>query len=108
MAGMYDNYEIILSDTESLLLPWRDRSRMQTLRRLIVNFSDCLDGNGRFKIGGTKYFWVDTIKPGTVQKVDEHTTEYYFDGQYRLKAYGGYESGGRGCFYEEVPTPVCA
>ena len=81
---------------------------MQTMAKLIVNFSDCLDGNGRFKIGGTKYFWVETIKPGTVRKVADGVTEYYFDGQYRLKAYGGYECGGRGCFYEEVPTPVCA
>lgn len=99
---MYDNYEIILSDTESLVLTRRDRSRMQTLRRLIENFAECLGQDGRFKIGGTKYFWVDTIRPGTVMKVDEHTTENYFDGLYRLKAYGGYECGGRGCFHVEV------
>ena len=105
---MYENYEIILSDSESLVLTWRDRSRMQTLAKLIVNFADCLDGNGRFKISGTKYFWVETIKPGTVRNAADGVTEYYFDGQYRLKAYGGYECGGRGCWYEEVPTPVCA
>lgn len=105
---MYDNYEIILSDSETLVLPWCDRSRMQTLRRLIVNLDECLDSNGRFKIGGTKYFWVETIRPGTVKQVGDGVTEHYFDGLYRLKAYGGYEWGGRGCFYEEVPTPVCA
>lgn len=105
---MYDNYEIILSDSESLVLTWHDRKRMQTLEKLIVNFADCLDGNGRFKIAGTKYFWVDTIQPGTVRNVTDGVTEHYFDGLYRLKAYGGYECGGRGCFYEEVPTPVCA
>ena len=99
---MYDNYEIILSDSESLALTWRDRNRMQTLAKLIVNFSDCLDGNGRFKIAGTKYFWVETIQPGTVRNVADGVTEYCFDGQYRLKAYGGYEWGGRGCFYVEV------
>ena len=106
--SVYDNYEIILSDSESLVLSWRDRMRMQTLAKLIVNFADCMDGNGRFKIGGTKYFWVETIKPGMVRNVADGVTEYYFDGLYRLKAYGGYECGGRGCFYEEVPTPVCA
>ena len=99
---MYENYEIILSDSESLTLTWRDRHRMRTLERLIENFSDCLDGDGRFKIGGTKYFWVDTIRPGTVKRIDENTTEQYFDGLYQLKAYGGYEWGGRGCFYVEV------
>lgn len=104
--SVYENYEIILSDTESLTLTWRDRRRMQTLAKLIVNFADCLDCNGRFKVGGTKYFWVETIKPGTVRKIDEYTTEYWLDGLYRLKAYGGYEWGGRGCFYEEVPTPA--
>lgn len=105
---MYDNYEIILSDSESLVLTWRDRKRMQTLAKLIVNFSDCLDGNGRFKIAGTKYFWVETIRQGTVKRISEHETEHWFDGLYRMKAYGGYEWGGRGCFYVEVPTPVCA
>ena len=101
---MYDSYEIILSDSESLVLTWRDRRRMQMLARLIENFADCLDGNGRFKINGTKYFWVDTIRPGTVKRIDENTTERYFDGLYRIKAYGGYEWGGRGCFYVKVPT----
>lgn len=105
---MYDNYEIILSDAESLTLTWRDLNRIQTLKRLIVNFADCLGGDGRFKVGGTKYFWVDTIQPGTVKRIDEHETEYWFDGLYRMKAYGGYEWGGRGCFYEEIPTPACA
>lgn len=105
---MYENYEIILSDSESLHLSWRDRHSMRMLERLIENFKDCLDGDGRFKINGTHYFWVDTIQPGTVRNVADGVTEYYFDGLYRLKAYGGYECGGRGCFYEEVPTPVCA
>ena len=105
---MYENYEIILSDSESLVLSWRDRRRMQTLRRLIVNLDECLDGDGRLKIAGTKYFWVDTIQAGTVKRISEHETEHWLDGLYRMKAYGGYECGGRGCFYVEVPTPVCA
>ena len=99
---MYENYEIILSDLESLYLSWRDRHCMRTLKRLIENLDDCLDGDGRFKINGTHYFWVDTIRPGTVKRIDENTTEQYFDGLYHLKAYGGYEWGGRGCFYVEV------
>lgn len=105
---MYDNYEIILSDSESLVLTWRDRNRMQTLANLIVNFADCLDGDGRFKINGTHCFWVDTVRSGTVKQAGDGVTERWFDGLYRLKAYGGYEWGGRGCFYVEVPTPVCA
>lgn len=99
---MYENYEIIISDSETLTLSWRDGRRMQTLKRLIENLDDCLSPDGRFKINGTHYFWVDTIRPGTVKQIDESTTEYSFDGLYRMKAYGGYECGGRGCFYVEV------
>lgn len=99
---MYEeNYMIILSDSESLAVHRRDR---KLLEKLIVNFADCLEADGRFKVGGTRYFWVDTLKPGTVKKVDEHETWYYYDGLYRMKAYGGYECGGRGCFYIETPT----
>lgn len=54
---------------------------------LIENFSDCLDADGRFKISGTKYFW---CVPGHSDKL------------YRMTAYGGYELGGRGCFYQEI------
>lgn len=99
---MYEDFEVILSDSETLHIGWKDR---KLLSELIENFQDCLDGDGRFKVNGTKYFWVDTIRPGTVQRIDEHETWHYLDGLYRMKAYGGYELGGRGCFYEEVPTP---
>lgn len=99
---MYEDFEIILSDSETLHIGWKDRG---LLSELIENFQDCLDCDGRFRINGTKYFWVDTIRPGTVKRIDEHETWHYFDGLYRMKAYGGYEWGGRGCFYEEVPTP---
>ena len=99
---MYDNYEIILSDSESLTLTWRDRHRMRTLERLIENFSECLGEDGRFRIAGTKYFWVDTIRPGTVKQISEGVTEQFFDGLYRMRGYGGYECGGRGCFYVKV------
>lgn len=54
---------------------------------LIENFSNCLDADGRFKISGTKYFW---CVPGHSDKL------------YRMTAYGGYELGGRGCFYQEI------
>lgn len=43
---MYENYEIILSDSESLHLSWRESHRMRTLEKLIENFSECLDGDG--------------------------------------------------------------
>ena len=99
---MYENYEIILSDEETLHIDWRHAGKL--LPKLIENFSDCLDDDGRWKVSGTHYFWVDTIKPGTVRQIDEHETEYYFDGMYRMKAFGGYEWSGRGCFYQEV-TP---
>lgn len=74
------------------------------MEKLIENFGECLSEDGRFRIGGTRYFWVDTIRPGTVRKVDEHETEYWLDGLYRMKGYGGYECGGRGCFYVKVMT----
>lgn len=54
---------------------------------LIENFSDCLNADGRFKINGTKYFW---CVPGHSEKL------------FRMTAYGGYELGGRGCFYQEI------
>ena len=100
---MYESFSIILSDSETLHVDWR---RRHLLEELIVNFSECLDADGRFKIGGTKFFWVKTIRPGTVKQIDEHEVWQYYDGLYRMTAYGGYECGGRGCFYVEVPTPV--
>lgn len=54
----------------------------------VVNFKDCLDDNGRFKINGTKYIFFEEIT-GDLTKL-------------RMTAYGGYELGGRGCFYREV------
>lgn len=54
----------------------------------VVNFKDCLNGEGRFKINGTKYIWYEEIK-GDLTHL-------------RMTAYGGYELGGRGCFYQEV------
>lgn len=61
---------------------------LQELRDRVVNFSECLDADGRFKINGTKYIWF--------KEVDRHLTNL------RMTGYGGYELGGRGCFYQEV------
>ena len=61
---------------------------MKELRDRIVNLDACLDADGRFKVRGTKYIWY--------KEVDGHPTNL------RMTAYGGYELGGRGCFYVEV------
>lgn len=61
---------------------------MQELRDRVVNFSECLGVDGRFKINGTKYIWF--------KEVDGDLTNL------RMVGYGGYELGGRGCFYQEV------
>lgn len=54
----------------------------------VVNFKDCLNNDGRFKINGTKYIWFEEIEGDKTHL--------------RMTAYGGYELGGRGCFYREV------
>lgn len=54
----------------------------------VVNFKECLDEEGRFKIRGTKYIWFREIEKDLVKL--------------RMTAYSGYELGGRGCFYQEV------
>lgn len=54
----------------------------------VVNFKDCLNDEGRFRINGTKYIWFEEIEEDPMHL--------------RMTAYGGYELGGRGCFYQEV------
>lgn len=61
---------------------------MKELRDRVVNLDACLDSDGRFKVRGTKYIWYGEI--------DDDLTHL------RMTAYGGYEAGGRGCFYVEV------
>lgn len=61
---------------------------MQELCERVINFDACLDNNGRFKIRGTKYFWY--------REIDGNPSRLY------MTAYGGYELGGRGCFYVEL------
>lgn len=87
---------IIVSDSFEIRV-----DSVRELEKLIVNLSDCQDQDGRFKINGTHFFWVDTIRPCTV-KTDGDIQTIYHDGLYRLKAYGGYELGGRGCFYVKL------
>lgn len=61
---------------------------MKELHDRVVNLDACLDADGRFKVRGTKYIWY--------KEVEGHPTNLYMTG------YGGYELGGRGCFYVEV------
>lgn len=56
------------------------------LPALIENFHECLTADGRFAVRGTKFFW---CRAG-----ETHL--------YHMTAYGGYESGGRGCFYVDL------
>ncbi len=60
----------------------------QELEDRVLNFKDCLNSDGRFKINGTKYIWFEEL-PNDLTHL-------------RMTAYGGYELGGRGCFYQEV------
>ena len=82
---MTPKFELIVT------MPNRQESTLMVYRfeaeALIENFTDCLDADGRFKINGTKYFW---CVPGHSEKL------------FRMTAYGGYEPGGRGCFYQEI------
>lgn len=82
---MYLQYQITvaLPDGQEYLF-LTDRREAESL---IENFAVCLDADGRFKINGTKYFWC----------VSGHS-----DKLYRMTAFGGYELGGRGCFYQEI------
>lgn len=82
---MYPQFQltVTLPDAQEYML-LTDRREAECL---IENFSECLVANGRFKISGTKYFW---CVPGHSDKL------------YRMTAYGGYEPGGRGCFYQEI------
>ncbi len=76
---------------ELYLINEKGKSFHTTYRELesrIINFKDCLDSNGRFKINGTQYIWFEEIE-GDLSHL-------------RMTAYGGYELGGRGCFYQEV------
>jgi hypothetical protein len=96
---MFDmEYTIIVSD--EFEIPVNDSRQLEDL---IVNLSDCQDENGRFKINGTHYFWVETIVPCTVERDGEFQI-IFLDGLYRLRGYGGYELGGRGAFYVMVPN----
>lgn len=61
---------------------------MKELRDRVVNIDECLEADGRFKVCGTKYIWY--------KEVDGHPTDLY------MTAFGGYETGGRGCFYIEA------
>ena len=61
---------------------------MEELRDRVVNLDACLGSDGRFKIRGTKYIWYEEV-------LDDLTA-------LRMTAYGGYEAGGRGCFYVKV------
>ena len=63
---------------------------MDELRDRVVNLDACLDPDGRFKIRGTKYIWYEEV-PGDLTAL-------------RMTAYGGYELGGRGCFYVKVDS----
>lgn len=82
---MYPQFQLIVTLPDALEYMFLT-DRLET-ESLIENFSDCLDADGRFKISGTKYFWCVT---GHGEKL------------YRMTAYGGYELGGRGCFYQEI------
>ena len=61
---------------------------MKELHDRVININECLAPDGNFKIRGTKYIWFEEVKG--------HLTNL------RMTAYGGYETGGRGCFYVEV------
>jgi hypothetical protein len=82
---MYPQFQltVTLPDAQEYMF-LADRREAESM---IENFSDCLNADGRFKISGTKYFW---CVPGHSDKL------------YRMTAYGGYEPGGRGCFYQEI------
>ena len=85
---MMDGYQIIatLPDGHEHYFCFGPEGR-KILPKLIENLHECMDEDGRFLIAGTKYFW---CVPGTT------------DSLYRMVAYGGYELGGRGCFYEKL------
>ena len=82
---MYPQFQltVTLPDAQEYMF-LADRREAESL---IENFHDCLNTDGRFKISGTKYLW---CAPGHSDKL------------YRMTAYGGYELGGRGCFYQEI------
>lgn len=92
----FGEYSIVVSDSKQYC--YLD---YQTVARMIENFSDCQNADGRFKVRGTKYFFCEEVRPCTTRQ-DGHAEWIIYDGMYRMKAYGGYECGGRGCFYEEV------
>lgn len=79
------NYEIIASLPDGQ--EYYFHSSCKPFFETIENFAECLDADGNFKINGTKYFW---CVPGHSEKL------------FRMTAYGGYEPGGRGCFYQEI------
>ena len=82
---MYPQFQLIVTLPDALEYMFLT-DRLET-ESLIENFSDCLDADSHFKISGTKYFW---CVPGHSEKL------------FRMTAYGGYELGGRGCFYQEI------
>lgn len=61
---------------------------MKELRDRVVNLDACLNSDGRFKVRGTKHIWF--------REIDGDLTHL------TMTAYGGYEAGGRGCFYVKV------
>ena len=100
MRTQYNEVKIILPDDEEFTVLASEAARM------IENFDECLGNDGRFKINGTKYFYLEPTRTGTIDEIRRAR-----DGGYRMLAYGGYEWGGRGCFYVHVNpdgTPDCA
>lgn len=71
------------------------------LEKITDNLHECLDNNGNFKTSGVSFFNVETIRPCTVKKEKDITT-VMLDGLFHITGYGGYELGGKGCYYIDL------
>lgn len=59
------------------------------LKERVIGIEAALDADGqRFRISGTHYIWVQEIKDYPAKMI--------------MIAFGGYEVGGRGCFYVPI------
>lgn len=71
------------------------------LEKITDNLHECLDSNGMFKTSGVSFFNVETIRPCTIKQKKDMTT-VLLDGLFHITGYGGYELGGRGCYYIDL------
>ena len=95
VLGLDQKYALKISDSLEVYACLSD------IRKMIVNFDDCLTKENRLPAGTTWFNVSDTIKPCTTKDLGNGITSITHDGLFRVNGFGGYALG-HGCFYTEI------